>query len=347
MNSTRLKNLLRQAESDLAGQGLRGSESEELLRPGYDLLADTPFWEHQAEGLAVFMSEEVFEHHRVPIALEELAVVARRFHLKPLLPLLTGDSRFFVLALSQKAARLLQCTRYGQSEVQVPDMPGGIADVLRYDDPERQLQLHIGSRSGGRAGVVFHGHGVGKDDEKENIRQYCHAVDRVVYEVLKSEHEPLVLATVGYVHPIYAEANHYPHLLGEGLQGNPDDSADDQLREEAWRLVQPGFARARREAEDLFRQLHGTGRASADPTEVVVAAHDGRVASLFVAQGAHLWGRFDPETREVSVEDESSAGSDDLLDLAAVETLVNGGTVYPVEAEEMPAEAVIAAAYRY
>jgi hypothetical protein len=35
-----------------------------------------------------------------------------RFHLKPLLPLLTGDGRFYILALSQNQVRLLQGTRY-------------------------------------------------------------------------------------------------------------------------------------------------------------------------------------------------------------------------------------------
>jgi len=39
-------------------------------------------------------------------------VVSDRFHLKPLLPLLTGDGRFYILALSQNQVRLLQGTRY-------------------------------------------------------------------------------------------------------------------------------------------------------------------------------------------------------------------------------------------
>jgi hypothetical protein len=42
-------------------------------------------------------------------------VVTDRFHIKPLLPLLSGDGRFYVLALSQSEVRLLQGTRYSVS----------------------------------------------------------------------------------------------------------------------------------------------------------------------------------------------------------------------------------------
>lgn len=346
-NPTRFKNLLQQAKDELGEAGLRQAEVKKMLGPGYELLEDTLFWEHQDDGLAALASESMFRVFRVPISLEELAVVAHRFHLKPLLPLLSGNNRFFVLALTQDKARLLQCTHYSQQELNVPNMPAGIKEVLRFDDPESQLQAHIESPGGRYPGAIFHGHGVGKDTEQENIRRYCYAVERAVYDVLKGEKEPLVLATVQFVHPMYAEANRYPHLLEEGVRANPDDMDDYGLREAAWKIVEPRFARARGEALDLFGQLHGTGRASSEPEDVLLAAHDGRVAVMLVATGVHVWGQFDPESREVVLRKEPSTGDEDLLDLAAVQTLVNGGAVHPLQQDEMPEGAAVAAVYRY
>jgi hypothetical protein len=46
-----------------------------------------------------------------------LVIVSERFHVKPLLPLLSGDGRFYVLALSQNEIRLLQGTRYSVEQV--------------------------------------------------------------------------------------------------------------------------------------------------------------------------------------------------------------------------------------
>ncbi len=84
--------------------------------------------------MAFFLAPQVFHAYRVPLLLDELGVVAHRFHIKPLLPLLSGDGHFFVLALSQKAVRLLQGTQYSISEVELPGVPQGIAEALRYDE---------------------------------------------------------------------------------------------------------------------------------------------------------------------------------------------------------------------
>ncbi|RPJ11944.1 MAG: hypothetical protein EHM37_10145 [Deltaproteobacteria bacterium] len=44
------------------------------------------------------------------MAFKELAVVSHRFHVKPLLPVLTSDGTFYILALSQNQLRLLEGT---------------------------------------------------------------------------------------------------------------------------------------------------------------------------------------------------------------------------------------------
>jgi hypothetical protein len=44
---------------------------------------------------------------------------------------------------------------------------------------------------------------------------------------------------------------------------------------------------------------------------------------------------------------EAEPGDEDLLDLAAVHTFLNGGMVYAVEPEQMPSYATLAALFRY
>jgi hypothetical protein len=148
----RLKNLLREAEGRLLAKGLRASEADELLTPARELLDDSVFWQHQSDGLAIFLSPGVFRYYRLPLNFEDLVVVADLYHLKPLLPLLTGDGQFYVLALSQNEVKLLQGTRHSVSEVELEDAPESLADTLRYDDQEKQLQSHTGTAGGGVAG---------------------------------------------------------------------------------------------------------------------------------------------------------------------------------------------------
>jgi len=80
----RLKNLIREAERRLLDLGLRSPEAAELLRPAWRLQSDGLFWRHQREGLAIFLSTEIEVHYRLPLGVEELVVVADRFHARPL-----------------------------------------------------------------------------------------------------------------------------------------------------------------------------------------------------------------------------------------------------------------------
>ena len=121
----RLKNLIKDAEQELIREGSRSSEAQALMAPVSRLLDDSTFWRHQEEGLVIFRSQDTFRVYRVPINVQEFVSVSERFYIKPLLPILMHDARYYVLALSQKAVRLLECTRAHVHNVELPDVPQG------------------------------------------------------------------------------------------------------------------------------------------------------------------------------------------------------------------------------
>jgi hypothetical protein len=346
----RLKNLLGQAEEQLVAAGLRPPEAQARLEPASKLVQDGLFWQRQSDGLALFVSRDIERHYRLPLHFEELAVVTERFHIKPLLPLLSGDGRFYVLALSQGEARLFQGTRYSVSELDLEGVPTSLAEALSLDDPERRLQFHTASGPSGGKGsrpAMFHGQGAPSQDQKDDILRYFQKLDTGVQELLAGEQAPLVLAGVDYLFPLYREANTYPHLIEEGIEGNPDDLSAQELHQRAWAIVQPRFLKEREVAVQRFSQLSDTDGASDNLSEIVPAAHHGRVETLFVALGLQHWGTFDPALNEVRVHQEAKPGDQDLMDLAAVQTLLHSGGVYAVEPEQMPAGTSLAALFRY
>jgi Bacterial archaeo-eukaryotic release factor family 7 len=344
----RFKNLLRQAEERLQAAGLRAPEAEQMLQPAEKLLDNKRFWQHQSDGLVTFVASDLFRCYRLPLPFEELVVVNNRFYLKPLLPLLRSDDRFYVLALSQKEVRLLKCTRYLVSEVELAGVPKNMAEALKYDDPERQLQFHTGTAPGtGRRPAMFHGQGVGIDDTKDNLLRYFHQVDRGLHELLREEQAPLMLAAVDYLLPIYREANTYAHLLNERVSGNPEGRRPDELHAQAWKLIEPYFRQAPEEALSQYYRLVGTGRTSTEIRDILPAAAQGRVACLCVAVGLQHWGTYAADTGTIEMHSEAQPGDEDLLDLAALLTISNSGTVYTVEPARVPGEAPLAAIYRY
>jgi hypothetical protein len=81
---------------------------------------------------------------------------------------------------------------------------------------------------------------------------------------------------------------------------------------------------------------------------VVPAAAFGRVEVLFVVLDERLPGVFDQKKNQVTVTTDGDPASEDLLDLAVVETVKNGGRVHAVNKERMPEEhAAVAAILRY
>ncbi|MBD0361532.1 MAG: hypothetical protein ICV55_01900, partial [Coleofasciculus sp. C3-bin4] len=123
-NPIRFKNLIREAESSLEENGLSNKEVSEILQPIQEVVdSDDNFWQQQNDGLAIFLTSGVCHYYSVPLNFDELVVVTDHFHLKPLLPVLTGDGRYYVLALSQQDIRLLECTRSSVREIQLEDVP--------------------------------------------------------------------------------------------------------------------------------------------------------------------------------------------------------------------------------
>jgi hypothetical protein len=156
-----------------------------------------------------------------------------------------------------------------------------------------------------------------------------------------------VLAGVEYLFPLYREANSYRHLFEEGIAGNPELMTTEDLHMRAWAIVQPHFLKAQHEAAAAYERLLGLGRASGDVEAVVPAAYYGQVDRLFVAVGVQCWGTFDPATHAVHWHSEAQTGDEDLLDFAAVHTLLNSGTVYAVAPEYVPDIRPLAAIFRY
>ncbi|MBN1991745.1 MAG: hypothetical protein JW953_03510 [Anaerolineae bacterium] len=351
-NSIRLKNLVTTAEKKLVENGLRAPKARALLKPAKNLLDDHDFWQRQNTGLALFISANLFRAYRLPLDFAELVVVGSRFHLKPLVPLLSGDGRFYLLALSQNEVKLFQGTRHTFDEVLLTaDVPRSLAEALWYEDPEKQQQFHTatatpGQPSGGRP-AMFHGHGVGTGDDTDMIRQYCQKLNRGLADLFGHEKVPLILAGVDYLFPIYQEANSYPYLIDEGVSGNPENMSREELHRQAWQIIRPYFEQAQKDAFSRYHQLTDTDQISRDIREIVPAAQYAQVDTLFAAAGQHCWGSFDPEENRIVINNEPDPQDEDLLDLAVVQTLLHGGTVYAMSPDRMPDGSLLAAIFRF
>lgn len=349
-NMPRLERLLRQAEAQLLERGLPPLAAQQILAPARRMLDDRLAWDHQCAALALFATPTQLYCYQLPLALDERLVVDERPYLAPLLPLLSGDDHFFVLALSLKEARLFRSTRYEISQITIAGIPSGLAGALANYEFAKQHQWHPGiAGRGGERGAIFHGQGDHNDVQKEQILHYFQQVDHGVRAVLGAEQAPLVLAGVAYLLPIYRAATAYTHVLDQELAGSVDDLAPDELRTRAWPLVAPEWARAREAALARFHRLRNTqpGLASAYVRTIVPAAFIGRIEALFIAAGAQRWGRFEPASGELTLHADAAPHDSELVNATAAQVLLHGGAVFVVDPAQLPDQAPLAATFRY
>jgi hypothetical protein len=344
----RLKNLLRECELSLEARALRKSEIQELLDPIRDLVDDYDFWQHQSDGLAMFRSRHLFRKYRVALKLPELALVADRFHSKPMLSLLTADCRYVILALSQNEIRIFRASRDTITEVEPSGMPSNLAEAVGKRRADRSLQNHsASSAAGGAASAVFHGHGGGGEEKKEALPAFLRQIDGGMRDLLGEERAPLILAAVDHLYPIYRQANSYSDLLDEWIPGNPEGLSAEELHRRTAPIAGRHFLEAQQRAAARFLELAHTHRTSGRLDEILPAARQGRIESLFVAVGVQLWGSFDPSTNETAVVDQPAPESQDLLNLAAASTYLARGAVYALPPDQVPGNGPLAAVFRY
>ncbi len=346
-NPIRFKTMVKKAENMLLDYGYK--KGNNILESAEKLYNNLSFWIHRSDGLAMFLSKDIFQVFRLPSKFSELVVVTRRFHLKPLIPVISENTRFFILAVSQNRVRLLRCTRDFVEEISPEGLPTNIHDTLKYDHPQRQLQFHTGARGGGSGDrpAMFHGQGVGIDEHLDNLKRFVRDINKGVESALHDENAPLVFAGVDELLAIFRDVCGYRNFLDESLSGNPDELNAEELKNRIWPLVKPIFAKKEEDTRNRYRDLSHTTSATWELNEIVPASYFGRVDSLFVAKGVQEWGKFDPDKNHVVIHGEKEPEDEDLLDFCAVHTLANGGRVFVTDPSNVPGQGLAAAIFRY
>jgi hypothetical protein len=341
----RLKNLLAQAVEQLKDRELREKEIDELLEDARKLLDNPKFWRHNDKGLALFVSDDDFEYYRIPHAFKERVMVDDHFLITPLVPMITLEGTFCILALSQKKMRLLKCTRADVEEIELEEAPESLEEFLKFDVNEDHLQHHSGQ--GGNAQAIFHGQGGSRDTSTEEVINYLKAVENEVTSILRKRNDPLVLAGVNEAIAEYRKANSYSRLLDETVSGNTDPKSNEEIKDEGWKVIKSYFLKGMYEDIERFGDLSGSDKQSDNLSQIVEAAYYGKIESLFVPIGEHSWGWFDMERDTVHHSAEPQNGEHDLINMAAIKTLTQSGNVYALDKEDMPNGSSIAAIFRY
>lgn len=321
---------------------------DQLGSPIEGLLEDSNFWRHQSHGLAIFISENFFKSYNLPISFKATTYVSDHFYLKPLIPMFSGNGRFYLLAIQPDKVRLYEADRYSISELDIEELvPNQLEDRVGYDYEEKSSKRKLQNSS--RGSFTQHGYAPASRDERNEILEFFRSVDKGIHSILNDETAPLLLACQDYLLPIYQEATKYKNLYPKCVSGNPSaDNPDLQsLHKKAVEVMEPYFNKEKKESMTAFKELNPE-RTSTSVTDIIPALFQGKVETLFLQNQEDIWGTYNKEMATVDVNDKSKNGNISLMNLAAVKAIEQKGKVYLIERQFMPTkDSTIVAVYRY
>lgn len=331
-----LKSQLKEVEKQLVNQKTSKEVIDKISDPIQKLIDDTSFWRHQSDGLAVFVSEDFFKTFTLPVNFDAYHYVSNEFYIKPLIPMLNDDERFYILALQLQDVALYEATRYTIGKVEVEDLiPSRLEERVGFDYKERHLSFRTQNSGGDKA--VFHGHGGGGGEErKDEITRYFRAIDKGLESILTGDKAPLIVATQDYLFSLYKDANNYNNLYEEVLSGNPSEGDLFDLHEKALKLIEPFLKKKRNEKVEAFNKYNKTEKTGTSIMEILPAIQQGKVDTLFLENQNDIWGHYNKNNMETRLHDEQRADNYSLMNWAAKEVLSQGGRVFLTPKAQMP-----------
>lgn len=342
----RFRNLLKDLEQSLQ-QAYPGRDVESLLAPFRGLANDEGFWNHPGEGVAALGAHDFFRVYRLQRPVAELAVVADSFHTKPLMRIVQSADRYQVLGIDRQQARLFEGNRDGLEEVAMAaGVPRSIDEAMNRDiEAERSTRTQ--GRPGG-ASTVRQGTDVQQDSIDADTDAFFRSVDRAVAEHhSRPSGMPLILMALPEHQSRFRGLSSNAALMAAGIDRNPESTTLGQLREDAWKLVQPRYLERLAGLIDAYRAAHAKGQATDQLPDAARAAVDGRIACLLLEADRQQAGRLVVETGSIVQGELENPHLDDLFDDLGEQVLRNGGEVIIVPAESMPTTTGLAATYRF
>lgn len=343
-----LKVQLQTVKKELAKTGLHQKTIDTITAPVQQLIDDSSFWRQQSDGLAIFIAENFFQKYTLPIHFKGFNYIGDSFYLKPLMPLFVGDGFFYLMTLEISNVHLYECTRHSITEIIIDDLiPENPQDRVGYDYEEKNLQFR--TQQAGIGQVMYHGQEAATGKRKNEIKKYLRAINNGIRPLLKDDSIPLIVASQDYLFDIYKGVNTYKNYFDQNINGNFNNVDILEVHEWAWKKISPTFDKKRKDKITRFIDEQGTGKTDTGIGKILPKAFEGKIDTLFCENLADIFGTYKVENDIViATETEEKEASVSLMNLAAIETFLNGGTVYLLDKKDMPnPNSKINALYRY
>jgi hypothetical protein len=336
---TALKTSIREIRAALAECGVHEQDAAAMLEPLEALQDESLASAGNANTLCIYRSPQEMHTFSARADIESGWHVDEHFIVNPLLVHLDYRKNFLMLALAAKHIRLMHCENGEISPLPIPDgVPESKTEFLGAPEDGESGKNHAPTTKFGASEARAH--------RPQFLGDFMKAIDRGLQPVYREYNLPLVLVGVDEETAAYATISEYPELVTETVKMSPDGgiTAPDLAKagaEVMARWIRPAEKQALADFEKAGLALRST-----DSAAILQAASKGQINHLFVQCGVKLEGNARRLAGAAPAEGYVYR-NDDLVNVAAVETLLHKGHVWPLSPDQMPESVAMAAVMRY
>jgi len=324
------------------------STAADLLGPLDQFTHDEQFLAGSQWSRAIYRSKDVLRQFEMIGPVNAALTVGGCFHIRPILAELHLPSEFYLLKVSKAGAELMRCAGLRAEPM---DWPKGVQETLvaalAFEPPDHDLEGRYAVRaSTGAMGGIRFGTASERETQRTYLADYYKMIDRGIRQLLNGGGAPLVVAGVEEDTVIYRMANTYPNLLAAGVHGSFSKSMagkDNRVLQQAYWIVRSDSTEKASARLRETRERLAPARFSIHLDAILHSAMEGRVDRLYIDESAQRMGVFPEGTHNGRF----NWGEEDLLNLAAIETVRQGGQAFALPNSRTPDGTVIAATLRY
>jgi hypothetical protein len=352
-NRIRFENCIEKAREKLLKIGMKQREIDVFLLPLTDKLNEKPYWGKQNKGLIALLTRDISEFYRLPIQFHTSVIVDRHFYLRPVIPYVQSNISVAALLLNERNPRLLFANDKGCLKKRFPpEKISGLDEFLEPYEFEKSLQFESGNVQPHAPNYHAQGDAGDRLQEKRYAKEYLKEIEEWVSDKLDERgFDRVYLVAEPEIAGMYMEVvQKNGQKIIKLAPKNPDSEEDDEWVNKALNEVRNSTVfEEKQKVGERYEHLKNSrpGAISDEIEDIVASAYNGRVGTLMIPANSddHLWGRFDPESQNLYLQeyDESVSGpGDELVNMAAIKTFLAGGRVIDVPANEgLPLAAAI------
>lgn len=345
-NPVRYRNMLRDAENRLAGNGARrGDPMADAFAEAWAYAEEPHTFAKPRDGMALFLCSQMCRIEKLAFSPPESLHIGQTFAVRPFFHLMKDREKFLVLAAAYGHVQFYESDGATISSIGDEGLRETIDQILAKTMIDNSIGFH--TVVAGQASK-FHALGESPADTAEDLRkEFAARVARVADAACaKRNHPPLVVVAddrlLGEI-----QANSKTEMIATPeTRVPPSELGEDDLLALANDALAPRREDAVKRRIEEFRAHYGdpeSEKAATNPAKIALAAISGRIDALFVTPSADLRGELDRETGEIRFAGQRG----DLIDDMARAAITAQGDIIEVPEGTLPKNAPVGALFRW